>query len=417
MTRNMQTPGSPNYRQVLRGYLRLHQLTALDRDESLDADAVRDSLDLPWRALTADERTRVQGLSADLFSISEPIADGSKEMNPQAQKNLAEALEAKQRGEWEPALGLLRRWSEHIAPALLSYLRGGIWLESGYPEVAVVFYEHAAKLEPDSSNYAVLFLHSLEQSHPARAKDEASQVLRDPEKHSPSLIVRAANVAFNATREMADPDAAAVFRSLIQVLTKALQSFSKDETRSVYLMGIALLAFCHEHLGETGAAVDYYSRGLRIDPSHDALLTGRGILTYGRSPQSPSDLEQAVELGSTLVWPYFFLAHHYIVNNRYEECRRMCERGLAMKASRAVHSQLSEWLAIAEAELGFPSERVRATFEQALRLDPSNEMARRNLEHFEQALPRHATRRGWEKRSENTVRVFGQAERRVSLAA
>jgi tetratricopeptide (TPR) repeat protein len=383
----------------------------------MDAEAVRDSLDLPWRALTADEKKRVQGLSTDLFSISEPIADGPKEMNSQAQKNLEEAFEAKQRGEWERALGLLRQWSKYIAPALLSYLRGGIWLESGYPEVAAVFYEYAAKLEPDNASYAVLFLHSLEQSDPARAKDMASQVLSDPERHSPSLIVRAACVSFNATRETSKPDATAVCRPLIQVLTKALEGIPEDEKRSVYMMGVALLAMCHEHLGETGAALDYYSRGLRIDPTHDALLTGRGILTYGRSPQSPSDLEQAVKLRSPLVWPYFFLAHHYLVNNRDEECRRMCERGLAMEASRAVHSQLSEWLAIAEAELGFPPARVRAAFEEALRLDPSNEMARRNLERFEQALPRRTTTMGWEKRSENTVRVFGQAERRVSLAA
>jgi tetratricopeptide (TPR) repeat protein len=338
-------------------------------------------------------------------------------MSPQAQKNLTEAIEAKQRGEWERALALLRRWSKNITPALLSYLRGGIWLEAGYPEVGVVFYEHATKLESDNANYAVHFLHSLEQSDPRRAREMANQILRDPGRHSPVLVVGAAEVAFSATREMSEPDAAAVFRSLIPVLTIALRGLPEDEKRSGYLTGLIILALSHENLGEAGAALEYYSRGLKIEPSHGALLTGRGILTYGKSPQSPSDLEQAVKLGSPLVWPYFFLAHHYIVNNRYEECWRMCERGLAMKASQAVYSQLSEWLAIAEAELGFPPDRVRASLEQALRLDPSNEMAKKNLENFEQALPRPTTPKLWEKRSENAVRAFGQAERRVALAA
>ncbi len=416
MIRPPQSLGSPNYRQVLRGYLRLHELTVEGRDESQDADAVRDSLDLPWHALTTGERERVQGLSADLFSISEPIAGSPKEMNPQAQKNLAEAFEARRRGEWERALGLLRQCGNDIAPALLSYQRGLIWLDAGYPEVGAVFFEHAARLEPDNTNYEVLFLYSLKQFDPRRARDKVDRILQDPGNHPASLVVEAVNVAFDATREMTEPDAAVVYRSLIPVLANVLPDIPEDEKRSVYLMCLGLLAYSHEHLGEAGAAIDYYSRGLGIDPSHDAFLTGRGILTYGKSSQSPSDFEQAVKLGSPLVWPYFFLAHHYVVNNRYKECRHMCERGLAMEASSAVHSQLSEWLAISEAELGFPRAMVRATFEQSLRLDSSNEMARRNHETFEQAFTRSAPIK-WDKRLESTVRVFGQAERRALLAA
>ena len=416
MTRPPNNPSSQNYRQVLRGYLRLHQLTVEGRDESPDADAVRDSLDLPWRALTDTERGGIQGLSADLYDISELIAGGPREMNPQAQKNLAEAFEAKHRGEWERALELLRRWSKYIAPALLSYLRGGIWLVAGFPEVGAVFFEHAASLEPDNANYAAIFLLCLAQSDSRRAREMAEHILRTPKKHSPSLVIMAGDVEFYATREMAELDAAAVFRSLIPVLTQALPEIPQDEKRSVYLMGLVLLAFCHEHLGEVDAAHGYYTRGLRLEPSHDAMLTGRGILTYGKSPQSTSDLEQAVKLGSSLVWPYFFLAHHYLLNNRYEECRRLCDRALQMNASQTIQSQLSEWLAIAEAELGFSPERVLATFEQALRLDPSNDMARQNLDRYEQSIPRPVAQTMWEKRSANTVRVFGQAERRVLLA-
>jgi len=417
MTPHSHAPGNSNYRQVLRGYLRLHQLTVERRDESVEADAVRDALDLPWHALTVAEKERVQGLSADLFEISEPTGGVAQGTNPQAQKNLTEALEAKQRGEWERTLELLRRWGKHIAPALVSYLRGGIWVKAGYPEIGVVFYEHAAKLDPDNANYAGLVLNALESYDLRRALEMSNRILETRETQQPSLVVLAAGVAFGAIREIVEPDAIVALRALIPILEDALPGVLVDEMRSVYLMALMLLALSHEHLGETGAAFDYYSMGLRIEPSHDALLTGRGILTYGKSPQSPSDLEQAVKLGSPLVWPYFFLAHHYIANNRYEDCRRMCEKGLAMTASLAVHSQLSEWLAIAEAELGFPSGRVRAAFEQALRLDPSNDTARRNLDTFERASPRPTVPKTWEKRSESNVRVFGQAERRLQLAA
>jgi hypothetical protein len=87
-----------------------------------------------------------------------------------------------------------------------------------------------------------------------------------------------------------------------------------------------------------------------------------------------------------------------------------------MTASAAVKSELAEWSAISQAELGFPAEMIRASFENSLRLDPSNDRARRNLAAFEAAI-RPARPRTWETRSEAAVRASGQAERRYSQAA
>ena len=416
MTSPSTISSNQNFRQVIRGYLRLHQLTVEGRDESVEADAIRDSLDLPWRVLNETEKNRVQGLSIDLFAISDPSENVPMAMNPQAQKNLTEAFEAKQQGDWDRALALLRRWNKYITPELVSYLQAGIWLGAGCPELAAVFYEHAAELAPENANYRALFLSTLEQSDQHRAQEIANQILQHPNKNSPVLVIRAALVAFNATTKMVEPDASNEIRSLITVLTKTIPNLSQTENLSSYLMGLILLAQCHELLGEMNKALEFYSHGLRMDPSHDVLLTGRGILTYGKSSQSTLDLEQAVRLGSPLVWPFFFLAHHYITNNRYEDCRQICERGLRLNASHAVQSQLYEWLAIAEAGLGFPPVRVRSMFEQALRLDAENDMARANLETFEQSIHSPKTPTPWEKRSENSVRAFGQAERRLLAA-
>ena len=90
-----------------------------------------------------------------------------------------------------------------------------------------------------------------------------------------------------------------------------------------------------------------------------------------------------------------------------------------MPASDSAKSQLEEWRAIAQAELRFPPESVRAAFEAALRLDPSNELARRNQNAFEASLgvPRTDSRSIWERNSEATVRQFGLAEQRYSFAA
>ncbi|MBX9791630.1 MAG: hypothetical protein K2Y37_22135 [Pirellulales bacterium] len=154
-------------------------------------------------------------------------------------------------------------------------------------------------------------------------------------------------------------------------------------------------------------------------PHDDVLLVARGILLYGRTSGSIADLELAAKLSSTLIWPYLFLAHHYLTTQQYDRCRVTCERGLQTVGSDVVKSQLEEWRAIAQSELGFSADLVRTAFEAAIRLDASNDQARRNLNRFEKALasdPR-PQRLSWEQRSEAALRDFGIAERRFSLAA
>ncbi len=150
------------------------------------------------------------------------------------------------------------------------------------------------------------------------------------------------------------------------------------------------------------------------NPNNDALLVSRGMQRYGLSSAAINDFEEAERLVSTYVWPYFYLAHHYLKNNQFEKCRVMCERGLRMTGSDATKSQLEEWRAISQAALGFPPDSVRTAFEAAIRLDPSNDFAIRNREAFEASLkvPHSRPNSTWEKKSEAAVRLYGIVERR-----
>ena len=103
-----------------------------------------------------------------------------------------------------------------------------------------------------------------------------------------------------------------------------------------------------------------------------------------------------------------------MINKRFNEGRRLCEEALERPGSPAVKSELSEWMAIAQAGLGYPAEMVRASFEDAIRLDPSNERARRNLNAFDSAV--RPTAGIWETRSPPSVRTSGLAERRYEMA-
>jgi len=412
----MQRPPAmnPGYLAMVRGTRELHQLLAAGKEDSPEADAIRDATDGPWEALSEVERNRIRNLSEDLYSLTEPPR-ASEPMTAQAQAGLNEAYEARQRGEWDRALDLLRRWRAHIDPALVSYLRGSIWLGAGDAATAALFVEHAHKLRPENENYLALFLYALAVADAPAAGKLAKEILREHAHHSPAVVSRAADVEFTSATAVSETEAHRVFARLKPILQSALARFDEQDPsrldRSSYVMTLGLLGFGYEFLGDRQAALQAYSRALQLDPHNDAFLVARGVLLYGASPRAVADLETAVHNGSSRVWPYVLLAHHCLLNGRFEQCRKLCEQTLDMDASAPVRSEVAEWLAIAEAALGYPAEIVRASLDRAIRLDPSNDRARRNLAAFETAAEPIAVK-NWETRSAAAVRTSGLAERR-----
>jgi tetratricopeptide (TPR) repeat protein len=407
---------NPSYLAMVRGTRELHQLIRAGKDDSPEADAIRDATDGPWQALSEIERNRVRQLSEDLYSLVEPHPS-IQPMTPQAQAKLLEAFEARQRGDWDKALDLLRRWREHIDPALVSYLRGSIWLEAGDPETAALFYGHAYELEPTNGNYQAMALYSLNIADPPAALKEAENILTDYEHSSPVGVARAADIVLMSARLKSETEANHLFAQIEPILKNTLVRMrgadpsNIDRSTSVTLL--SLLGFGYEFLGKAQAAWELYSEALQLDPRNDALYVARGMLLYGTSTRAIADFESAIQCGTRLVWPYVMLAHHHLTSGRYEECRKLCERVLGIGGSAAMVSEVFEWMAIAQAQLGFPADIVRTSFDKAIQRDPSNERAKRNLAAFETAR----TPIPWETRTVTAVRTSGLAERRYAVAA
>jgi tetratricopeptide (TPR) repeat protein len=236
----------------------------------------------------------------------------------------------------------------------------------------------------------------------------------------PDAVARAADITLMSTRTASEADANQLFARLEPILISTLARIKQDDPneidRSTCITLLALLGFGNEFLGKTQVALDFYSQGLRVQPDNDALLVARGMLLYGASPRAITDLELAIQYGSPLIWPSVFLAHHYLLSGNFEECRKLCERSLSISGSAAVKSEVSEWMAISLAELGFPAEMVQASFDNAIRFDPSNERAKRNLAVFE-AARRPVTVKQFDVRTAGSLRSLGLAERRFSTAA
>jgi tetratricopeptide (TPR) repeat protein len=407
---------NPNYLAMVRGTRELHQLLIAGKDDSPEAEAIRDATDGPWQGLSEVERNRVRNLSEDLYSLVEP-PPSPQPMTAEAQAKLLEAFEARQRGEWDKALDLLGQWRAHIDPSLVSYLRGSTWLAAGDPETAALFYAHAHQLEPTNGNYQAMALYSLNIADPAAALTEAEKILEDHELSSPAVVARAVDIVFMSARLKSVTQANHLFREIEPILNGTLDRMRQRDPakidRSTYVALLSLLGFGYEYSGKSQAALEIYSEALQIEPDNDAIHIARGMLLYGTSVRAIADFETAIQNGTPLVWPYVMLAHHHLLSGRFEESRKLCERALSIGGSAAVMSEVLEWMAIAQAQLGFPADIVRTSFDKAIQRDPSNERAKRNLAAFETATKPIT----WETRTMTAVRTMGLAERRYAVAA
>lgn len=408
---------SHSYLATVRGTHELHCLIAEGKADSPEADEIRDASDGPWEALSETERDRVRWVAEDLYSLyEEPPA--TQEMTREAQGGLNEAYEARERGEWDRSLELLRAWRAYIDPFLVSYLRGTIWLEAGDPATAALFFQHAHKLSPENGSYQAMYLYALNIADPLAAFKEAQKILHSYKSYSPIAYVRAVDIHFMAARVLSDTDGNRVFLSLEPILKEALhiaQSEPKKIDRSTVVTALSLLGFGSEFLNRFQEAVDYYSLALELDPNNDAILVARGMLLYGASPLGIADLERAIQLGSPLIWPYAMLAHHALKTHRYKDCMKLCEIALEKVGSPAVKSEIHEWEGAAQAALEFSPGSFELAFEQAVRTDATNDRAKRNLKKVKRA-PRKPPPDYWEVRSEEAVRKSVMAERRSAMA-
>jgi hypothetical protein len=264
--------------------------------------------------------------------------------------------------------------------------------------------------------FAVMYLSALNKSHPSAALSKSREIVAQADLNPPIVVGRAALIVASSAFRMSEAEALPVLRKLIPALESALHRLQASGMMedSLFLPThtsiTRTLGFCYLRAGDHQAAIDFQSLGLSLDPTNDSLLIARGTLRYGVDPRATDDFEQAIRYGSTKVWPYFFMAHFHLVHNRFNECKGMCEGALQLPASDDVQANLTEWLAISEAELGFPPERVRSAFEAAIRLAPDFERIKSNLKEFERAAGEQ--RDGplpWVEPTQSTIQAVGQA--------
>ncbi|MEZ6130210.1 MAG: hypothetical protein R3C59_16110 [Planctomycetaceae bacterium] len=379
----------PEFREYINLLRKLHELIRAGTDETERGEALRERMDVPANSLDQEEIDFANRLSGDFYGLFADNLEPPLPMTDAAQKAVHQALAKRNQRDFSAALDQLRIAAPHFEPWQMNYVRGSTLLEAEMPAIAADYFLDTSIRQPDNPNFRFMWLSALAHASPETALREAQRIIENYPKEDPKLSYKAADILFANTRNLPDNESTDVIRSLVPVFEDAVFRFQLNGTasdeKSLIAAAVTLLGFCHEHLGDDATALRYFNQGVQLYPKHDAPYVARGIQLYGtKTDDAVRDFTKASQLGSPLVWPYFFLAHFHLQRGEIERCMSMATAALQRASIAAVKADCLEWIAICQACLRFPESTVGATFDEALKWSHENPRIVHNRDLFRQ---------------------------------
>jgi hypothetical protein len=138
---------SSHYRESVRLLRELHFLMAAGKSETDEADRVRDLMDDHWYHMTPHEMPRVEGLSADLYTLVDPPTP-PRQPDQETDETCRLVEAAWKNHDWDGTLELLRDRPHPYPPAHVASMRAACWENLGDLETSRLFLERAASLSP-----------------------------------------------------------------------------------------------------------------------------------------------------------------------------------------------------------------------------------------------------------------------------
>lgn len=364
--------------------LRLHELIRAGREDEAEVDQIREGMVDISGTLSPERRELLDNLSGDLFMLlrDEELVSGD---DPVGIKSAFES--AWNRQDWVSLLALVRRKDlrTHLPDAAVAYFRGRCWSSLGYFGAALTFFDHAAELAPDNDNYAYLALDALIRSGKTDEALERANAILHAETTSARRLFKAADVLFHAARNSDGSVVSAVYVRVLAVLERGmiLDSRSPVEKRLSSLTAAAYVikGLCHQHLGQHAEAKRAFTDALAVDPDAEAALTARGLLLLDAERAAAlRDFERAVQKGTPLVWPYFYLAHDALQGGEYRRCIDLAKDALLRTRAPVLRANLIEWMAIASMELSPDSRASVELMQDAQTANPLSDRIAGNLQ-------------------------------------
>jgi tetratricopeptide (TPR) repeat protein len=408
--------GNQHFLRYARLLRKLHQLIRDGADETDEGEALRNQMDEPAEYLTQDEVDCLNSISADFYTLAGTPAQAQANPPPALRDEMTEMLYARDSGDYIKALELIRKNEAFLDPAVAVYYRGRVWSVAAENTIALDFLQRSKELSPQNEGYVSMWLDSLQFVNSGQALETAERFLQELTDHSPPLILKAAEVVFSSRRQLPETEAVEVAKRLIPVFEDIIVRLEElgETASSLSLLApaIGFLGICNMDVGNVDTARRWFDKGIHLFPNNLALLITRGIQLYGTDPeQSQQDFNRAIRLEPRVVWPWYFLAHYHLIREQYRECLEMAQTALTLSPLNALRADCLEWIAICQANLGYPPESVRAVFHAAQQLAPDNQRIAVNRQLFEKSVAGTAPSKiSWGQPTPGEVRLVGQRE-------
>ena len=295
---------NPHYVEYVRLLHELHFLMRDGKDESPEGEAIRDQMDWPWRHLNEEEVNRVNGMSADLYTLESdsPIVHPTSPVQTPGDY-WDEIQAARSEGDYDRVLALLRDKPQLVADDRAAFYRGLCYSHLGDHETAVMFHRHAVAVNPESSDYSSFLLRSLET---ARRSHEAGQVamkLAQDTCGPPHIRAAAAHTLLHVADQSADQDAAILLDVAGEVFHELIDAMTPTSHRRQFVDFVCMgLVECKLRQNKDSEALDAVNQAVSFDPQYDQPLVVRGLLqSQSNLPAALDAFQMAVERGTRSV--------------------------------------------------------------------------------------------------------------------
>jgi tetratricopeptide (TPR) repeat protein len=264
--------------------LRLHQLTLAGKDESKEADDIRDEMAVPWHAMSEAERRTVRELSADLYTIADPPKGTEAHEWSEFRVQINEALDQERYAE---ALSLLRRNPAHLDFSAGAFLRGICWSGMGLDSAAAEFFLDAERRQPGMPEARLCALSTLITG--SREQEALGLAQRWAlESDDPSLVLKASEVVFLNAIGLPAENARPLYEQTIELASRALRQYAKEPpdlaTDKHAIIALLQIAVSYARLGELAKAREYSARARKQSPNSVVAITVDGMLNEDAAP-------------------------------------------------------------------------------------------------------------------------------------
>ena len=176
--------GAPSHYQESTRLLReLHFLMAEGKGDTDEADRVRDLMDDHWYHLSDQEIRRVRGLSADLYTLSDPPPPRKQLTQQEIEEFNRLAPTALHDKDWDQLLELLRDHPHPLAADSVAIIRAVCWNNLGDRETSFLFLERGITLNPQHLDSLMPCMETLFRSELSQSINSLDDSFRPSQSH------------------------------------------------------------------------------------------------------------------------------------------------------------------------------------------------------------------------------------------